>query len=180
MIVLVLALIAGLAGLTWGNYYYTSRNPGGNDFLVHWMGTRALIKDGISPYSDEAAAKIQTLAYGRLARPGEHELRVAYPLYSVVLFAPFAMIDDFTLARSAWMTLLEVGIIGLAFLSLSLSRWKPAPLLLGFLLVFSIFWYHGLRPLINGNAVVLIAVGLVGALIGGFLFFGLQHNISVV
>ncbi len=162
---LMIALVAALAAMTWGNYSYTRNNPGGNDFLVHWMGTRALIKDGISPYSDEAAIKIQTMAYGRPAQKGEHELRVAYPLYSVVLFAPFAMIDDFNLARAAWMTLLEAGLVGLTFFSLSLARWKPAPLMLGALLVFSIFWYHGLRPLINGNAVILVALGLVG----GFL-----------
>jgi hypothetical protein len=159
-----LGLIA-LAGLVWGNYRYAAQNPGGNDFLVHWMGTRALLKDGISPYSDETAIRIQTYAYGRPAQPGEHELRVAYPLYSIVLFAPFALIDDFVLARAAWMALLEIGTIALVFLSLRLANWKPGPILLGLLLVFSVFWYHGLRTLINGNAVILVAVGLVAGLI---------------
>lgn len=162
---LSLGVILALGLLTWGNYYYTSRNPGGNDFLVHWMGSRALIKDGISPYSDETALRIQNFAYGHPARPGEHELRVAYPLYSVVLFVPFALIDNFTIARAAWMTVLEVGLIALAFLSLGLVRWRPGPVLLAFLLIFSIFWYHGLRPLINGNAVIIVAVGLVGGVL---------------
>jgi hypothetical protein len=165
VIVLGVLLLAGLAALTWGNFKYTSQNSGGNDFLVHWMGTRALLKDGISPYSDETALRIQTFAYGRPAQPGEHLLRVAYPLYSIVLFAPFAMIDDYVLARAAWMTLLEVGLIALVFLSLKLAEWKPGPALLAVLLVFSLFWYHGLRCLINGNAVVLVAVGLVGGLL---------------
>ena len=35
--------------------------------------------------------------------------------------------------------------------------------LLPFLLIFSIFWYHSLRPLINGNAVILVALALVAA-----------------
>ena len=165
LLVLMITSAVALVGLTWGNYYYTLRNPGGNDFLVHWMGTRALVKDGISPYSDAAALKIQTFAYGRPARPGEHELRVAYPLYSVVLFIPFALIDDFVLARAAWMTLLEIGLVGLTFFSLSLAKWKPSTILLGWMLIFSVFWYHGLRPLINGNAVVLVAF----VLLGGFL-----------
>jgi hypothetical protein len=164
-ILLAVGAILGLAALTWGNYYYTSRNAGGNDFLVHWMGSRALIKDGISPYSDETALRIQNFAYGRPAKAGEHELRVAYPLYSVVLFAPFALIDDFNLARAAWMTLLEVGLVALTFLSLSLVRWRPGPVMLAVLLIFSVFWYHGLRPLINGNAVILVAVGLVGGVL---------------
>ena len=129
------------------------------------MGTRALLKDGISPYSDETAVRIQTLAYGRPAQPGEHELRVAYPLYSIIFFAPFALIDNYVLARAVWMTLLEVGLIALVFLSLRLASWKPAPLLLALLLVFSLFWYHGLRPLVNGNAVILVAVGLTAGLL---------------
>jgi hypothetical protein len=35
--------------------------------------------------------------------------------------------------------------------------------LLPFFLIFSIFWYHSLRPLINGNAVILVALALVAA-----------------
>jgi hypothetical protein len=37
--------------------------------------------------------------------------------------------------------------------------------MLALLLVFSLLWYHGMRPLILGNAVVLVVLGLVG----GFL-----------
>lgn len=156
-------LLVGL--LTWGNYRFAKDNPGGNDFLVHWMGTRSLIKDGLNPYSDEVAARIQQMAYGRLAQPGEHELRVAYPLYSVVVFFPFALIGDFTLARAVWMTVLEAGIVLLTLLSLRLARWRLSPVMIALLLIFSIFWYHGLRPLINGNAVILVALALVGALL---------------
>lgn len=164
-IVLVLVGLAAVAGITWGNYNYARQNPGGNDFLVHWMGARALIEDGISPYSDEVAVRIQTFAYGRPAQAGEHELRVAYPLYSFFLFAPFAGIKDFDVARAVWMTVLEVGLVSLVFLSLSLYRWRPTPLILAALLLFAIFWYHGLRPLINGNAVILVAVMLTGGML---------------
>jgi hypothetical protein len=51
------------------------------------------------------------------------------------------------------------------FLSLRLASWKPAPVLLALLLLFSLFWYHGLRSLVNGNAVILVAVGLVAGLL---------------
>ena len=163
IIVVFGAIFLGL--MTWGNYRYASENPGGNDFLVHWVGTRALVKEGLNPYSDEVASRIQTLAYGRPAQPGEHLLRVAYPLYSVIVFLPFSFIDDFTWARAAWMTVLEAGLLLLTVFSIRLARWKVSPLMLAGLLIFSLFWYHGLRPLINGNAVVLVALGLVG----GFL-----------
>lgn len=157
--------LAALAGITWGNYNYTRKNPGGNDFLVHWMGSRALLEEGVSPYSDEVAMRIQTFAYGRPARPGEHELRVAYPLYSTFLFIPFALIKQFELARAAWMTLLELGLVGMVFLSLRLFRWRSSLWIVTILILFSLFWYHGLRPLINGNAVILVAVFLWGGLL---------------
>ncbi len=165
MIAIVAVTLVFLVAMTWGNYRYALTNPGGNDFLVHWVGTRALITEGLNPYSDEVALKIQNLAYGRPARPGEHELRVAYPLYSAFVFLPFALIKDFTLARAVWMTVLEAGLLLLTIFSVRLANWKINPLILALLLVFSLFWYHGLRPLINGNAVILVAFGLAG----GFL-----------
>lgn len=159
-----LILIIGILVLiTWANFNFVQQNPGGNDFLVHWVGTRALIVDGISPYSETVAERIQTLAYGRPARPGEHELRVAYPMYSTLIFLPFALVSDYELARALWMTTLEATLIGLAILSLKLTRWRISIWLLPFFLVFSIFWYHSLRPLINGNAVILVAFILVAA-----------------
>lgn len=162
---MAIALVAAAAVLTIGNYRYAALNPGGNDFLVYWMGTRSFITEGISPYSDEVALRIQDMVYGRPAIAGEHELRFAYPLYSIVFFLPFALIKEFTLARAVWMTVLEVALIALCFLSLRLTRWKPTPLILLLLLIFSLFWYHGLRALILGNAVVLVTLLLVGALL---------------
>ncbi len=148
-----------------GNYNYAGQNPGGNDFLVHWVGARDFLTTGVSPYSDETALHIQTLAYGRAAQEGEHELRVAYPFYSVALFAPFALVADFNLSRALWMTVLELALFGLAVAGIRLTRWKISPLMLIFFILFSIFWYHAVRPLINGNAVVLIALGIAGVLL---------------
>ena len=151
--------------LTIGNYNYASLNPGGNDFLVHWMGTRSFITEGISPYSDEVALRIQDMVYGRPAQPGEHELRVAYPLYSMVFFLPFALVRDFTMARAVWMTVLELALVALCFFSLRLTRWKPLPLVLMLLLLFSLLWYHALRALILGNAVILVTLLVTGGLL---------------
>lgn len=159
---LILSLVS-LVGVTWGNYYYAAHNPGGNDFLVHWVGTRSLLVDGVSPYSDEVANRIQTLAYGRPARPGEHELRVAYPLYSAIIFLPYALIGDFTLARALWMTTLEFFLVLMAFLNLRLTRWKLNAWMMPFYLFYSIFWYYSLRALINGNAIILVTLLISGA-----------------
>ncbi len=165
IVVMTVCTLILLGAMTWGNYRYAEANPGGNDFLVHWLGTRSLVKDSLNPYSDQVAERIQTFAYGAPAKAGQHELRVAYPLYSVIIFLPFALVSDFTLARALWMTLLESGLLMLVVVSIRLAKWKVGPALLALLFIFALFWYHGLRPLINGNAVILVALGLAG----GFL-----------
>ncbi|MBW6472747.1 MAG: DUF2029 domain-containing protein [Anaerolineaceae bacterium] len=152
--ILLLLIIVGL--FIFGNLQYTAKNPGGNDFLVHWVGTQSFVKEGISPYSDDVALRIQNLVYGRPAQAGEHELRVAYPFYSVFLFLPFSLIEDFTVARALWMTVLELLIIISTIMMIRMVNWKPNFLITFLIIVFSLFWYHGLRSIINGNAVVFI------------------------
>ncbi len=162
---LTVVLLAAVGALGWANYRFSAASPGGNDFLVHWTGTRALLFDGISPYSDAVALRIQQRAYGRPARAGEHELRVAYPLYSALFFAPFALVGDYPLARAAWMTALEIGLIALAWLSLRITRWKPAPWLLALFFLFALTWYHAVRVVVNGNIVALVALFLTAAVL---------------
>ena len=164
LIGIIVLVVVIFLGLTWANLKFTEQNPGGNDFLVHWMGGRKFLKEGISPYSDETAIAIQTMAYGRPAELGEHELRVAYPFYSIFVFLPFALIENFTLARAIWMTVLEIGVILLAYISMRMTKWKPGLSVLFLYMIFSVLWYHSVRPLINGNAVILVALGIAGGL----------------
>ncbi len=164
-ILIVIVALGVLIGLFTANLRFVETNPGGNDFLVHWVGARAFLIDGESPYTDAVARDIQVLAYGRPARSGEHELRVAYPFYSVAVFAPFALIADFPTARAVWMTILEVSLILLAFVGIRLTNWRPGLLVLLSYFLFALIWYHAVRPLINGNAVILVALLVASALL---------------
>jgi hypothetical protein len=150
-------LIGALIAITWANYRFADQYPGGQDFLVYWVGTRALLVDGKTPYSDEVARQVETQVYGRPAGAGEKEYRVISPLYFVILYLPYALISDFTLARAVWMTTLEIALVGLALLSLRLARWKLGLWSLPFYLLFAVLWYHSLLPLITGDLVILIA-----------------------
>jgi hypothetical protein len=150
--------------LSIGNYKYIKANPGGNDFLVHWKAFRLFFQKGFSPYSDETALETQKIIYGGPAQAGQHQMRMLYPLYSILLFGPFAAISNFDIARTIWMTFSELAIIGLALISLKICEWKPKRWLLIIFLIFTLVWYHSLRPLINGNAVVFVALGIVGIL----------------
>ncbi|MGC1379206.1 MAG: glycosyltransferase family 87 protein [Anaerolineales bacterium] len=150
-----------LAGMTWANYRFVLASPGGVDFLVHWVGARALL-NGETPYGDKTALEIQQVIYGRPARPGENEDRVVYPIYFALIVGPFALTSDFNLARALCMTSLEIAILGAFWLSFKVIDWRPRPLLFSILMVFSLVWYHGARAIINGNSVATIALFFVG------------------
>ncbi len=164
----LICLVVG--GLMWVNYQYSQNNPGGNDFLVHYVGTRSLLFEDLSPYSDEVAVRIQTAAYGHPAQGIEHELRVAYPLYSIILFSPFSLIENYELSRALWMTLLEIALIATAILAMNLVDWRPALWIQGAVLLFSVVWYHAVRSVINGNVVILIGLMLTE------VFLLIKHN----
>ncbi len=140
-----------------GLNHYARTAPGGVDFLVHWIANRHLLQ-GESPYSENVTLEIQQWVYGRPARLHEHQQRDVYPLYAVVVFAPFTTIHDFATARAAWTTLLFLSIIGVLGLSLALLHWRPQPWLLGLLTFFALTWYHNVRLLINGNATGVVAL----------------------
>lgn len=159
----ILLAIATLTGLTWVNYRYSQQNPGGSDFLPRWVGTRTFLLTGQSPYSEETTREIQQRFYGRLARPDEDQVLFVYPLYSIFIFTPFALIADFDMARGIWMTILEVSIVLITLGAISLSQWKPSSFILGLLLVFGLLWYYSVRPLINSNASILVGLFVVGA-----------------
>jgi hypothetical protein len=162
LIVLPLTLLT-LILLAKVNLDFTARAPGGNDFLVHWVGARALLAGG-SPYAEASALEIQMRAYGRAALPGEHELRVAYPIFAEYLFVPFALLDDYPTARGIWMTLLELAALAFGTLAWSLADRTGSRGRQVLFLLFSIFWYLNMRALVNGNAIVLVGLFLALAL----------------
>ena len=164
-IITIALIIVVFGGLCWVNIQFAKSNPGGNDFLVHYIGTRSFLFDGLSPYSDDVATRIQIAAYGHPAEGIEHELRVAYPLYSVILFAPFSLIGDYQIARAIWMTVLEMALVVMAILSFRLVDWKPPLWIQASILLFSLTWYHAVRGVINGNAVILLALAVTGILL---------------
>jgi hypothetical protein len=145
------------AALTAVNLRFTRSNAGGNDFLPRWLGTRLFLTEGYSPYSAETTAAIQSAMYGRTANEAEDLALFAYPLYSMLIFAPFSLVSDYPLARALWITVLEISLMGSALATLALSGWKPSRWVLAAFFFFSLAWFHSAKPLVDGNAAILVA-----------------------
>ena len=145
-------LLAGIIGLTILNYRFSEQNPGGNDFLARWMGARLWLRDGISPYDENVGLATQQMIYGRPADPsqGEDKHFFIYPLYSMIFFGPFGLLD-FTPARALWMTVLEISLVLFVFVSVRLTGWRVSALTTTALILFAIVWYYGIRTLILGQ-----------------------------
>ena len=155
MIVVVIPILL-VAGLGWANLQFVRQNPGGDHFLVYYKGTRALLVEGRSPYSDSVAGEIQAESTAQTPQEGEQELRFVHPLYSTVFFTPVSVISDFTLARAAWMSILEVVVLLTAYINLRLTEWKPTPGIKALYYLFTLAWYFSVRTVITGNVVILI------------------------
>jgi hypothetical protein len=161
--VLAVVLIAALANV---NYRYAEQAPGGNDFLARWVPARAWIVEGTNPYDPAVSERSQRMIYGRPAdrQAGEDVAHFVYPLPAMIFFAPFAGFD-FTMARALWMTLLELCLLGLAFIGIALAEWRPGRGMLACLVLFSVLWYHGFRAVIVGQFAPIEAILLTGALL---------------
>jgi hypothetical protein len=165
IIFLVLIIVAALVGLTWINYRFSVQNPGGNDFLARWMGARKWLMEGISPYDPRVNLATQEMIYGHPADPerGEELSHFVYPLTSMVFFAPFGFLD-YLPARAAWMTVLELSLVGLVLVSMRLVQWKPKPVWTISLILFGLLWYHGVRTIILGEFAPIEALLVAGTL----------------
>lgn len=150
-------LIGVLVGVTRANLNFALTHPGGNDFLPRWGAVQAFLFEGISPYSDQIALRIQMIALGHPARFDEDEFTMLYPLYAVIVYAPYAFVDNYPMARALWMTTLEISAVLLALLSIQLVRWRPTLYNFVLLILFSILGYYSMRSFINGNVITLLA-----------------------
>lgn len=148
----MLLVLVTLAGLTWMNYRFALANPGGNDFLARWMGAHMWLKEGLSPYDDRVSLASQYAIYGRPAdaSQGEDIAHFVYPLFSMLFFAPFGLLD-YTLARALWMTVLEVTLVALTPLSLRLAGYRARGGALALWVLFGLLGYIGIRTIILGQ-----------------------------
>ncbi len=128
----------------------TSRFPGHNDFMVPWEAARGFWIDNVPVYSQQSTDNIQTRIYGHPVGAEKFPNYFSYPFYTVVEMLPFVFVA-YDWASALWMAALEACLIGALFLLCDLYRWKPGPLMLALLVVWTLAVYPAARSLILGQ-----------------------------
>lgn len=165
--VLAIVIFIGIilfAGLVWINFNFTRTLSGGSSFLVPWAGARSYLAGQSNPYMADAAYDIQRSVYGRIAEAGEFPYRLDYPFHLLIFFFPFGLIEDFALARAAWMAVSEIALLGVALLSVELVQWKPSRALLTLFLGFSLAGWYSFSAIMEGSVTPLLAFFFIAAL----------------
>ena len=161
--VIILASLVALIAVTWGNYQFVLRNPGTNDFLPRWAGARIFMTQGISPYAPQAGREIQDIVNGSGTGSGEDGIDYLDPFYTFFVYAPFALISNMEWARAIWMTVLEVGVIFVAVLSILLSKWQIPNYISALVVVFGLTWFYSVYSIMDGNVAVLCTLAIVAS-----------------
>ena len=149
--------------LAYGAYSaFTSQIPSGNDFYPRWRGTRALIREGRDPYSDEVTLEIQQGMYGRAAREDEDQVAFAYPLYVALLVLPFSFFP-YPQAQALWMSFLVLLTLAAVMIVLRTIDWRPSPVGLVAISIWFLLFYPTARSVLLGqfSIVVLALLALV-------------------
>ena len=148
----VLILLGGglLFGLiTLGNLSFIRNSLSqdvGQELGPRWMATRLRMLEDHSPYS--TAAEMNS----RLLIRGSSGLKYfVYPPFSMVLFAPLALVKSYLLAKALWMTVLQTATLGLVFSSFAASKWNPPWKSLAAVFLFLLSWVYTLNPIYYGS-----------------------------
>lgn len=166
---ILIAAVVGvflLVGYTWiFRFAYTSRvpaTPPANDFLSRWAGAHLYFTRGWDPYGSDTSLWIQDVIYGHPAKQGQDPSLFAYPFYTIFLIAPYGLIAEYSWAQAAWQVTLQVVALVALWLCLRYFKWKPTPIVLGMLVLWTLAFYPTARSLILGQIGVVVFALTVG------------------
>ena len=171
---LYLAVILGLILI---NYFITIRIYGGQEFFVNWASVRLLFIQGINPYSQESIKLLSDLAKELFILPVGSNFQFIAPLYSLFIYIPFGLIQNFNLSRAIWMTAMELSAFVSGFFILIIFNWRPDKLIRKILFTFSLLFFYMILNFLSGSNLVflnfLFILGLMWVLDGKYVIAGI-------
>jgi hypothetical protein len=143
------------------NFRFAQQNQAGVDFLIRWLPGRLVLFEGYqNPYSQEATEQVEDYQFRQSGHPEGIPGLYLYPYYTIFITLPFLLIEDFTIARSTWMTALQLSHIMIIVITLQLAAFRPRPLTAVLMLALGLVSAHLIQPIIDGNPSSLAALFL--------------------
>jgi hypothetical protein len=175
----IIAVLLLAAVMIWINLNILVPSGGDEIFAPLWEATRYAVEGYGSPYAPGAVARTSILLDDSRLPP-----HFVYPYYTIPIFAPFALIGSYSLARAVWMTVMLACLVGLTFTALAFTRWRPRGFTVLFYLVFSFGSVPAVRAFYLGNpallAALLVALGLLMVIQKRYGSAGVLFGLSII
>ncbi len=134
---------------------------GGVDFYVKWSSARAIQTGEDSVYSKAVQDSLTEDAESFLFFELPENNRFTAPIFTLFLYYPFALIQDFELARSLWMTVCIILLIfGMKQQEQNVFQWPTKNGTGYFLLAFILFNIFSIITVLSGD-ILIIALTLI-------------------
>jgi len=160
-----------LVGLSIGNDYLNKNIVKADAFLVRWMSAKLWLSEGISPYDDVIEEEVLQFAReGKFISSEQVLNRFFEPVHNLVIYIPFAFID-YDIARVLFMTLIELSIAGIIFVSIKMVNWQLKSSGLLIVLTLLLVWYPSVRSILLADSTPLFIFLLILA-----VYLSLNNN----
>ncbi|HPV07137.1 MAG TPA: glycosyltransferase family 87 protein [Aggregatilineales bacterium] len=117
-----------LGAYTWAFHEFIVTGPVdaiAMDFYARYEPTRLYLTEGLNPYSDEATQIVHRGIYGDDHVKLEPQHAFFYPMYTMLIIAPYTLLPAFSWAQAAWQVTLQVLLIASLLLTLDFLNWRP-------------------------------------------------------
>jgi hypothetical protein len=137
-VIVILIIIS----LTWVNSRFIGPVAQPDLFAHYWSAANNWLHKGVNPYNGSMPFDLTFV--------------------SMFFIAPFGFLD-YAIARTLWLTMLEVSLVIITMLAINISGWKFKLWSLPIILLISLTWYFAARAIFLGEFSVLILLVLMAA-----------------
>lgn len=146
------------------NYFVASTLWGGQDFFVNWESARMLFFKGINPYSQNGTNILIDSSKVWHVIPNDTNNNFLNPLFSIFLFFPFSLFQNFYIARALWLITNEVLLALSCRLVLRIVGFKDDQQVSGKILFYFFCFFYSVIALLQGSEYIFLFIVFLGAL----------------
>ncbi len=146
------------------NYFIASSLWGGQDFFVNWASARMLLFKGINPYSQDGINFLIESSKILHVIPKDTNFNLLNPLFSIFLFFPFSLFQNFYVARAFWLIINEAFLFISCRLVFRIVGFKDDQQVSGKLLFYFFSFFYSVIALLQGSEFIFLFLIFLGAL----------------